>query len=261
MDFLTRSEKQRDSRQILYPAWGGRAQHALKKASVFIAGAGGLGCPVISCLAAAGVGCLRVYDQGEVEHSNLNRQILYSESHLEKSKVEVAKKTVKQINPSVHFEAHKKRIGDSNIDSLIADSDLIIDCLDNFETRFLLNAYAVKNAVPLIHGGVRGLVGQLTFIHSPFTPCLRCMIGEEVGQSTVFPILGATAGIIGSLQALEALKYITKTGELLAGRILFWDGEKNMFHLSREQKRLECPVCGPSQTEKVSRAHKKLDNS
>jgi len=256
MDFLTRIEKQRYSRQILYPSWGGRAHHALKKASVFIAGAGGLGCPVMTCLAAAGVGCLRVCDQGEVEHSNLNRQILYSKSDLGTHKVVAAEKAVKCLNQSIRFEPLYESIDKRNIERLVAEAQLLIDCVDNFETRFVLNSYAVKEKIPLVHGGVSGFLGQITFVRTPNTPCLSCMIGAVEDSIGAFPIVGATAGIIGSLQALEALKYLTGTGELLEGRILFWDGERNRFHISREERNPDCPVCagtGPDYNMDISR--------
>jgi molybdopterin/thiamine biosynthesis adenylyltransferase len=244
MNGLTNQDQARYSRQLVIPQWGEEAQRKLKQAIVFVAGAGGLGSPVIMYLAAAGVGRLRVCDDKEIERSNLNRQVLYSEKDVRKRKVMVAKHRVKALNRSVRFEAIFERIQKWNVRDLVADSDLILDCLDNFKTRFILNEFAVKMGVPLIHAGVRGYSGQVSLIHSPFTPCLSCIVGNDVPSAGEFPILGATAGIVGSLQALEALKYLTGIGGLLKGRILFFNGAQNRFHISREQKRKDCRVCG-----------------
>jgi len=130
------------------------------------------------------------------------------------------------------------------VDSLIGGADLILDCLDNFQTRLVLNEYAVRRQIPLIHGGVRGWSGQVSFIHPPHTPCLACLAPGDPPAVEAFPILGATAGIIGSIQALEALKYLSGTGSMLKGRILFWDGERMRFHISRENRNPRCRVCG-----------------
>jgi molybdopterin/thiamine biosynthesis adenylyltransferase len=241
---LSVREFKRYGRQLVEPLWSEGAQRRLKQAVVFVAGAGGLGSPVILYLAAAGVGCLRVCDSGRVEPSNLNRQILYSEHDIGKAKAGAARRTVRKLNPFVHVVPLNQNITGRTVSSVVADSHLMVDCLDNFETRYVLNAFAVENRIPLIHGGVRGFEGQLSFIHPPHTPCLACMVPEEPPLEETFPVLGATAGVIGSLQALEALKYLTGTGDLLAGRMLFWNGRTVVFHVSRERKNPDCRVCG-----------------
>jgi adenylyltransferase/sulfurtransferase len=132
-----------------------------------------------------------------------------------------------------------------NVDSLVGDARLVIDCLDNFETRYILNDYAVKTGRPLVHAGVNGLCGQIAFIHPPATACLACLVAEAPPPE-IFPILGATAGTVGCLEAMEALKYLTGKGELLKGRLLFFDGEAMQFQEVTFDKDPGCRVCGSS---------------
>ncbi len=240
---LSESEKQRYHRQILLPSWGEAAQVRLKEACLFVAGAGGLGSPAAEYLAAAGVGRLRICDNGEVELSNLNRQILHGERAIGKNKALSARKTLNRINPLVEVTPLTEAIEPENIAALVADARLIVDCLDNFQTRFVLNRYAVQAGLPLIHAGVTGLCGQITFVHPPHTACLACLV-PEAPPAEIFPILGATAGLLGCLEAMEAIKYLTGTGELLKGRLLFCDGESMQFQEVRFDKDPECPVCG-----------------
>lgn len=240
---LSDQEKERYHRQIILPGWGEAAQQKLKQSVVFIAGAGGLGSPVSLYLAAAGIGVLRICDDEKPELSNLNRQILHSDQDLGKNKADSARESIARINPHVQVEVLKRRIEEQSIKSLVGNAEIIIDCLDNFPTRFVLNEFAVNTGLPMIHAGVYGLSGQITFIHSPETPCLACTVSEAPPQE-VFPILGATAGVMGCLQALETLKYLTGAGALLKGRFLFWDGEAMRFHEVQLQKDPDCRVCG-----------------
>lgn len=243
MNPITDQEKERYNRQMLLPGWEEISQKNLKESVVFIAGAGGLGSPVSIYLACAGTGCLRICDSGNMELSNLNRQILHDDRDLEKNKAESAKVTINRMTPHVDVKALSERITNENIRSLVGNARLMIDCLDNFDTRFILNDYAVKTGLPLIHGGVTGLSGQVSFIKPPETPCLACFV-HEPPSSSVFPILGATAGVVGCIQALEALKYLTGTGSLLKKRILFWDGEYMRFYTVSQSKDPDCKVCG-----------------
>jgi molybdopterin/thiamine biosynthesis adenylyltransferase len=240
---LTPEEKQRYNRQMILPSWGEEAQRALKKSCVFIAGAGGLGSSVAFYLAAAGVGTLRICDSGEVELSNLNRQILHGEDRIGKNKALSAVRTLKAINPSVQVIPLTDTITGENVETLIGEARLVIDCLDNFQTRYILNDHAVKTGLPLVHAGVNGFCGQITFIHPPKTACLACLVAEAPPPET-FPILGATAGAVGCLEALEALKYLTGTGQLLEGRLLFFDGETMQVQGVSFDKDPECRVCG-----------------
>jgi molybdopterin/thiamine biosynthesis adenylyltransferase len=241
--YLTPEDEQRYHRQMILPSWGAAAQATLKESCVFIAGAGGLGSPVAFYLAAAGVGTLRICDSGEVELSNLNRQILHGEDRIGENKALSAVKTLQTINPGVQVVPLTDTITGENVASLIGDARLLIDCLDNFETRYILNDHAVLSGLPLVHAGVNGFCGQIAFIHPPQTACLACLVAEAPPPE-IFPILGATAGTLGCLEALEALKYLTGRGELLAGRLLFFDGETMQIQEVGFDKDPECRVCG-----------------
>ena len=240
---LTPEERQRYHRQMILPSWGEEAQAALKESCLFIAGAGGLGSPVALYLAAAGVGTLRICDSGEVELSNLNRQILHAADRIGKNKALSAVETLQAVNPAVQVIPLCDTITSDNVASLIGGAQLMVDCLDNFQTRYILNDHAVKTGLPLVHAGVNGFCGQIAFIHPPQTACLACLLAEAPPPET-FPILGATAGAVGCLEALEALKYLTGTGELLEGRLLFFDGETMQVQEVHFDKDPECRVCG-----------------
>ena len=240
---LTDEERERYHRQIILPGWGEDGQEKVKQATVFIAGAGGLGCPVSIYLAAAGVGTLRICDFGEPELSNLNRQVLHTEEDIGKNKALSAKETIAKINPQVKVENFSDKIEKKTIAQLVGNAQIIVDCMDNFPTRHVLNEHAVKSGLPFVHAGVSGMSGQITFIHTPETPCLYCTFPGSPPPE-VFPIVGATAGVIGTLEALEVLKYLTGKGNLLKNRMLFWDGELMNFHEITLQKDPRCPICG-----------------
>ncbi|MBN2552495.1 MAG: HesA/MoeB/ThiF family protein [Spirochaetales bacterium] len=240
---LSPEDRERYRRQMILPSWGEKAQRAIKESCVFIAGAGGLGSPVALYLAAAGVGTLRICDCGAVELSNLNRQILHADDQIGENKAVSALRTLERINPAVRVVPLSERIGSDNIASLLGPARLMVDCLDNFPTRYVLNDYAVRAAVPLVHAGVSGLCGQIAFIQPPQTACLACLV-PEAPPTGVFPILGAAAGVLGCLEALEALKFLSGTGRLLKGRLLFCDGESMEFQEVGFDRDPDCPVCG-----------------
>lgn len=237
---LTDYDKLRYQRQMSLTGWD---QNRLKEATVFIAGAGGLGSPVAIYLAVAGVGNIHLCDMDKIELSNLNRQILHPDARIGQLKVQSAKKTVAELNPTLNITAHADYLDESNIDHLVGQPDIIVDCLDNYETRYLLNQYCYRHHIPLAHGAIWGLAGQMTFIHPPETPCLRCLV-PEAPPSEVFPVVGATPGVIGSLQAMETLKYLTGLGETLQGRLLLFDGEEMTFMEVETRRDPACPVCG-----------------
>ena len=239
---LSDQETARYGRQMLMPGWGEEAQLRIKQSRVFIAGAGGLGSPLSIYLAVAGVGDLRICDCGELELSNLNRQILHDDSRIGWNKALSAKATLERMNPDITVEALQEKITTETVDRLIGTVDLIVDCLDNFSTRHIINAYAVRNGIPIIHAGVYGMQGQITFIKAPETPCLWCISAGTA--PAVFPIVGATAGVIGCLEALEALKYLSGVGANLMNRLLIWNGEKIEFMELPQKKIADCPVCG-----------------
>jgi len=240
---LSDDDKERFQRQIILPGWGEDGQEKVKQATVFIAGAGGLGSPVSIYLAAAGVGRLRICDCGEPELSNLNRQVLHSDADIGKNKALSAQETLANINPHVTVEALPEKIVKETVADLVGDAQIIVDCMDNFPTRHILNEYAYTKGLPFLHAGVFGMSGQLTFIHTPDTPCLYCVFPGSPPPE-IFPIVGATAGVIGTMEVLETLKYLTGKGSLVKNRMLFWDGELMNFHEIAVQKDPNCIVCG-----------------
>jgi adenylyltransferase/sulfurtransferase len=240
---LSDREKERYKRQMIFEGWGEESQAQLKKSTVFIAGAGGLGSPVSIYLAVAGVGKIRICDCGDPELSNLNRQILHDDSRIGKNKAVSARETLAKLNPDSLVEPITDKILDENVEALVGKVDLIVDCMDNFDTRHTLNRYAVKENIPMIHAGVYGMQGQMTFIKTPETPCLWC-INPGSPPPVVFPIVGATAGVMGCIQALEAIKYLSGVGSNMMSALLIWDGTRMEFSLLPQKKVMDCPVCG-----------------
>lgn len=240
---LSETERKRYHRQMLMKGWGEDGQSLLKASTVFVAGAGGLGSPVSIYLAAAGVGTLRLCDFDSIDLTNLNRQILHNHTRIGTNKAGSGKKTLEQINPKIKIIALRDKIVEEHVDSLVGDSDIVIDCLDNFQTRYVLNACAIRKRIPYVFGGIWGIDGRLSFIHAPETACLRCIF-PEVPATKVFPVVGATAGVIGSLQALEVVKYLTQTGPTLKGELLVWEGGTADFRKFKTKKDPACPACG-----------------
>jgi len=239
---LSKEERERYSRQMMMEGWGEEAQQRLKRATVFIAGAGGLGSPVAIYLAVAGVGHLRVCDFDSPDLSNLNRQILHDETRIGVNKAISAKMSLERVNPNIRITAITERIEADNVDRLVGDSDIIVDCMDNFPTRFVLNESAIRKRIPLVHGCIWGIDGRISFIQPPQTPCLRCIVAEPPPKE-VFPVVGATPGVIGCLQALEVLKFLCGSGENLKGKLLLWEGGSMTFRTFRIPKDPDCPVC------------------
>ncbi|SDK12938.1 HesA/MoeB/ThiF family protein [Methanoculleus thermophilus] len=237
---LTERERERYSRQILL--FGEEGQERLKQAKVFIAGAGGLGCPIALYLAVAGVGEIRLVDRDVVDRTNLNRQVLHWEKDLGIPKVRSAEEKLWEVNPDVRIEALEATINEANVHDLAAGADLIVDAMDNFPTRYLLNREAIRSGVPLIHGAIRGFDGQVTTIVPGRTACLECIF-PEAPPAEVFPVVGTTPGFIGLIQANEAIKYITGSGDLLAGRLLLWDGLAAKLETFAVERRSGCPAC------------------
>ncbi|BBL68339.1 HesA/MoeB/ThiF family protein [Methanoculleus chikugoensis] len=238
---LTERERERYARQILL--FGEEGQERLKKAKVFIAGAGGLGCPIALYLAVAGVGDIRLVDRDTVERTNLNRQVLHWERDLGTPKAGSAEAKLREANPDIRVEALAATIDEANVRDLVGEADLIVDAMDNFPTRYLLNREALRSGVPLLHGAIRGFDGQATTIIPGRTACLECLF-PEAPPAEVFPVIGTTPGIIGLIQANEAIKYITGTGDLLLDRLLIWDGRSTTLETYAVERRPDCPVCG-----------------
>lgn len=239
----TEYDQNRYHRQMLIPGWGQDGQARLKAATVFIAGAGGLGSPVALYLAAAGVGRLRICDADTVELSNLNRQILHSDARIGMLKAQSAARTLRETNPSIQVEPLAVYLNPDNAQSVIGRPDIVVDCLDNYETRYLLNYYCIAYHIPLVHGAVWGMFGQLTFLSPPETPCLRCLV-PEAPPKAVFPVVGVTPGLIGCLQAMEVLKFLTGAGTNLKGKLLTFDGVDGAFLSLNIHRARGCPDCG-----------------
>jgi molybdopterin/thiamine biosynthesis adenylyltransferase len=240
---LTQRERERYNRQIMIPGLGLEGQRRLKASKVFLAGAGGLGCPIAIYLAVAGVGTLRIVDKDTVELSNLNRQVLHWDEDIGKRKTESIQEKLRRINPDIEVEANCIEINEENFLEMIEGSDVIVDAMDNFPTRYLLNKAAVKLNIPFIHGGIWGLEGRATTIIPFKTACLSCVI-PEAPPSETFPVIGVSPGLIAMIEATETIKYLTGVGSLLENRLLIYDGELMKFTEIELSRRPDCPVCG-----------------
>jgi adenylyltransferase/sulfurtransferase len=239
---LTDNEKERYARQLGIPGWGDDVQLKLKDSSVFVAGAGGIGAPVLFYLTAAGVGSITICDCDTVNLSNLNRQLLHPENRQGMLKTESAQETLCSMNSNIKLIIKNERITMENAAEIIESPDLIIDCLDNFKTRQAINAVSVKKSIPLLHGGVAEFRGQVTLIHPPETACLACFLPDKDTGGVTY-ICGASAGLIGSIQAVEAIKYLTGIGVPLLNKILFWDGIQQVYDTVNISKNKNCSVC------------------
>ncbi len=242
---LSASELERYDRQIRIPGFGVEGQVRLKNSKVAVVGVGGLGCVASIYLVAAGVGRVILIDKEKFELSNLNRQILGYQSDLGKLKVEAAKAKLKELNPEVEVEAFPVELSEKNIDEVIGNVDVALDCLDNWETRLLINDYCVSKNIPLIHAAVSELYGQITTIIPRKGPCLRCIFHKiPTVQTEATPIIGAVPATLASLEVLEAIKLLTGIGEPLVGRMLFLDFRRMSFDIIQLSKREDCPTCG-----------------
>ncbi|MBP2030260.1 adenylyltransferase/sulfurtransferase [Methanohalophilus levihalophilus] len=238
---LSDEEKELYSRQIMMI--GEEGQNRLKSSKAVIAGCGGLGSPIVTYLAVAGVGNIRVIDMDSVEISNLNRQILHWHTDIEKDKVRSAGEKLEKINPYITVETIATKITEDNAEELLSDADIIIDALDNYEARFLLNRVAVRNKIALIHGAVHGFHGQMTTIVPGKTPCLECLFKRKPPKE-LFPIIGASAGVVGTMQANEAIKYLLGEDNLYTGRLVVWDGKNGTTEELKVCRNPSCEICG-----------------
>ncbi len=240
---LTSHEKERFDRQISMEELGERGQEKLKKARVFIAGAGGLGSPASMYLAVAGVAAIRIVDHDAVELSNLNRQILHWNRDIGHGKVGSARDKLEKLNPAVDIEAIRESITEENVSELVDGSDLIIDALDNWGARMLLNRVALKRDIPLFHGAVAGFEGRAMTIIPRRTACLGCLHKAPVPEKKT-PVIGVTPCIIAGIQATEAIKFLTGAGTLLENRLIMYDGLEMKFTEFKVHKHPGCDYCG-----------------
>jgi len=239
-------KNERFLRQI--PLIGEDGQEKLANARVLIAGAGGLGSAIVTYLAAAGVGYIRIVDEDTVEDSNLNRQILYHEQDIGTCKVEAAKKTIRALSHDVEVDAICRHIDETTVRELVRGTDLILDGMDNFAARYVLNSASLDEKIPFIHGAVNGFYGQVTMILPGITPCLRCIVPTPPTWEKN-PIIGVTCGVIGCIEATEAFKYLTGTGEILKNRLLLWDGLRGEAESLQIMRYPDCIDCGSSAIE------------
>ncbi len=239
---LSDKERERYRRQLGVASWD---QERLKEASVFVAGVGGLGGTSALYLALAGVGRIRIADRDTVEPSNLNRQILYDESSLGRLKVEEAGRRLKEANPHIQVETSAEPIDERSLERQAVGMSLLVDGLDNLETRLLLNAYSVRNQVPYVYGAVRGWQGMVSIFNPPWTACLACLLPEKPPPASPLPVIGCLSGTIGLIQATEAVKFLMGVERTLEGRLLIYDSRDLTFDLVEVVRNPDCPVCSP----------------
>jgi molybdopterin-synthase adenylyltransferase len=244
---LSERERERYKRQMML--FGDEGQERLKKAHIFIAGAGGLGSPVSLYLAVAGVGTITIVDMDVVDQTNLNRQILHSDRDIGKKKTVSAEEKLSAINPDIRINAIDTCIDETSAGRLIGNADGIVDAMDNYPTRYLLNDVAIRKNIPLFHGAIRGFYGQATTILPGKTPCLKCIFPRAPPRE-VFPVIGATPGVIGTVQATEVIKYFLQSGDLLTGRLFIWDGLAGRADEIAAERIPCCPACGGPAPEK-----------
>jgi sulfur-carrier protein adenylyltransferase/sulfurtransferase len=245
---LTAEQRDRYSRHILIPEVGAEGQQKLLDAKVLLLGAGGLGSPTALYLAAAGVGTLGIVDNDVVDLSNLQRQVIHNTERVGVPKVDSAEETIKALNPDVHVEKYNLRLDASNIMDILPGYDVVIDGLDNFPTRYLLNDASVRLQIPVVSAAILGFEGQLS-VFSPYEgPCYRCLFPEpppaELAPSCgANGVLGVLPGTMGLLQATEAIKLIIGEGEPLIGRLMLYDALAATFQEVKVRRDPECPIC------------------
>ena len=251
---LTTEQRTRYSRHILIPEVGEEGQLKLLDARVLLIGAGGLGSPSSLYLAAAGVGTLGIVDADVVDDSNLQRQIVHSMNTLGEPKVLSAKQAIEALNPDVNVVTYQERLTSENVERILADGwDVIVDGADNFPTRYLVNDASVWHNIPVVHGSIYRFEGQVTVFHPHVGPCYRCLYPappppELAPSCAEGGVLGVLPGIVGSLQASEALKLIIGAGDTLIGRLLLFDALYTTFDEVAVKKDPSCPVCGDAPT-------------
>lgn len=243
-------ELERYARHIVLREIGGLGQRKLHEARILCVGAGGLGSPALAYLAAAGVGRIGIVDDDIVSLSNLQRQIIHVTDEVDAPKVDSAVRTLEAINPHVVYDAHNLRLGPDNIDEILSGYDMVLDGCDNFDTRYLVNAAAVRRGIPLVSGAITQWEGQLSVYHpAAGGPCYQCVFPQAPAAGLApscaeAGVMGALAGTIGSMMANEAIKHVTGAGATLVGSLLIYDALYAETRKVQVARRDECPVCG-----------------
>ena len=246
---LSESELERYSRQLVLPEWSGEAQERMKAATAIVVGAGALGSPAATYLAAAGIGRLGIVDEDVVELSNLHRQPLHYSPDIDRQKAENAALKLGVLNPEVAVDPYPVRLDQQNARAIVMGADVVVDCSDSFATRYVVNDACCAQRVPLVEAGVLGFDGLVLSIRPGESACYRCAFPDEPPAGSVpscreAGVLGATAGIVGSIQALEAIKIVTGVGRPLTDRILQLDARSMEQMLVSTSRRGDCPACG-----------------
>ncbi|MHB8157297.1 MAG: HesA/MoeB/ThiF family protein [Desulfocucumaceae bacterium] len=245
---LSGDQAARYRRNILLNGFGPGGQEKLLRSGVLIVGAGGLGSPAAYYLAAAGVGRIGLLDSDRVDVSNLQRQILHGDPDIGRPKVQSAGEKLATLSPDLVLEVHYDRLTGENALELVSGYDVILDCTDNFETRFILNDVCLRLKKPFVYGGVLSYAGQVMMIIPGQGPCFRCLYRNVpdpgLPDCSTEGILGTVPGIIGTLQACEAIKFLTGIGELVVGRLLTYDALTATFMEVRLDRDPSCPSCG-----------------
>jgi len=252
-DVLMPAEIKRYSRHLILPEVGMAGQLKLKQSSALIIGAGGLGVPLTQYLGAAGVGRLGIVDFDVIDETNLQRQVLYGTKDVGRKKIEVAKERVAQINPNVDVQTYETHLTSDNALEILKDYDVVIDGTDNFPTRYLVNDATVLLNKPNVYGSIFRFEGQASVFHAAKGPCYRCLYAEPpppglVPSCAEGGVLGVLPGIIGSIQAIEAIKLLLGRGDTLIGRLLVFDALRMKFRELKLRKNPECPICGLNPT-------------
>ena len=243
---LNQNELTRYNRQLKIPDFGEESQKKLIDSHIAIVGIGGLGCASATYLTAAGVGRITIIDFDVVELSNLNRQVLYWEDEIGEKKVFVAQRKLSKLNPHAEIIAICDKVTEENISEFISGAQIVLDGLDNFSTRLVVNSACVRHRIPFIHGGVSRFRGLVTTILPGETACLACLYPEGSPGGEGLGVLGFVPAVIANLQALEAIKLLIGQGPALAGKVLRFNGNDMKFRMDELQRNENCKVCGSS---------------